>query len=92
MFAANWPTAFLVIPHALTFPGVFAPDGLLGAGLQTTPWLNEFWFLGLPSAVIVGRLRPTCPSQFRETGMEDHCVGSGLPRVRTMLQVWSAYR
>jgi signal transduction histidine kinase len=45
-------TAFLVIPHALTFPGAFAPDGLLGAGLQTTPWLNEFWFLGLPSAVI----------------------------------------
>src|SRR5215471_8568742 len=45
-------TAFLVIPHALTFPGAFAPDGLLGANLQTTPWLNEFWFLGLPSAVI----------------------------------------
>jgi signal transduction histidine kinase len=45
-------TAFLVIPHALTFPGAFAPNGLLGAGLQTTPWLNEFWFLGLPSAVI----------------------------------------
>jgi signal transduction histidine kinase len=45
-------TAFLVIPHALTFPGAFAPDGLLGAGLQTTPWLNEFWFLGLPTAII----------------------------------------
>jgi signal transduction histidine kinase len=45
-------TAFLVIPHALTFPGAFAPGGLLGAGLQTTAWLNEFWFLGLPSAVI----------------------------------------
>jgi len=45
-------TAFLVIPHALTFPGAFAPDGLLGAGLQTTPWLNEFWFLGIPLAVI----------------------------------------
>jgi signal transduction histidine kinase len=45
-------TALLVIPHALTFPGAFAPHGLLGAGLQTTPWLNEFWFLGLPSAVI----------------------------------------
>src|SRR5215831_15214222 len=45
-------TAFLVIPHALTFPGAFAPDGLLGAGLQTTPWLNEFWFLGLPCAII----------------------------------------
>jgi signal transduction histidine kinase len=45
-------TAFLVIPHALSFPGAFAPNGLLGAGLQTTPWLNEFWFLGLPFAVI----------------------------------------
>jgi signal transduction histidine kinase len=45
-------TALLVIPHSLTFPGAFAPDGLLGATLQTTPWLNEFWFLGLPSAVI----------------------------------------
>jgi signal transduction histidine kinase len=45
-------TALLLIPHALTFPGAFAPNGLLGAGLQTTPWLNEFWFLGLPSAVI----------------------------------------
>src|SRR5215471_176953 len=45
-------TAFLVVPHALTFPGAFAPNGLLGAGLQTTPWLNEFWFLGLPFAVI----------------------------------------
>src|SRR5215475_3501678 len=45
-------TALLVIPHALTFPGAFAPGGLLGAGLQTTPWLNEFWFLGLPFAVI----------------------------------------
>jgi signal transduction histidine kinase len=45
-------TAFLVVPHALTFPGAFAPNGMLGAGLQTTPWLNEFWFLGLPSAVI----------------------------------------
>jgi signal transduction histidine kinase len=45
-------TAFLVIPHALTFPGAFAPEGLLGAQLQTTPWLNEFWFMGLPFAVI----------------------------------------
>ncbi len=45
-------TALLVIPHALTFPGAFAANGLLGSGLQTTPWINEFWFLGLPSAVI----------------------------------------
>jgi signal transduction histidine kinase len=45
-------TAFLVVPHALSFPGAFAPDGLLGGGAQTPAWLNEFWFLGLPAAVI----------------------------------------
>jgi signal transduction histidine kinase len=45
-------TALLVIPHALSFPGAFAANGLLDAGLQTPPWINEFWFLGLPSAVI----------------------------------------
>jgi len=28
-----------MIPHALTFPGAFAPSGLLGARVQTTAWL-----------------------------------------------------
>src|SRR5579872_5158835 len=28
--------SFLIVPHALSFPGAFAPTGLLGAGLQTT--------------------------------------------------------
>jgi membrane-associated sensor protein len=32
-------TALIVIPHMLTFPGVFAPTGRLGAGLQSTVWL-----------------------------------------------------
>jgi Membrane-associated sensor, integral membrane domain len=45
-------TAFLIVPHALTLPGAFAPNGLLGARLQTPAWLNELWHLGLPSAVI----------------------------------------
>ena len=45
-------TASLIIPHALTLPGAFAPNGLLGARLQTPAWLNELWHLGLPSAVI----------------------------------------
>jgi signal transduction histidine kinase len=46
-------TALIVIPHALTFPGAFAPAGLLGAGLQTTAWLYYFWHAGAPIAVIV---------------------------------------
>src|SRR5579871_1778044 len=45
-------TASIAVVHALTFPGVFAPTGLLGAGLQTTAWLYYFWHLGSPLAVI----------------------------------------
>jgi signal transduction histidine kinase len=45
-------TGFIVIPYALTFPGLFAPTGLLGAGLQSTVWLYVFWHVGSPLAVI----------------------------------------
>ncbi len=45
-------TSFIVVPHVLTFPGAFAPTGLLGAGLQTTSWLYFFWHAGSPLAVI----------------------------------------
>jgi signal transduction histidine kinase len=45
-------TALIVVPHALTFPGVFSPTGLLGAGLQTTAWLYYFWHAGAPVAAI----------------------------------------
>lgn len=44
--------ALIIIPHALTFPGAFAPSGLLDAGLQTTAWLFIFWHFGPPAAVI----------------------------------------
>jgi hypothetical protein len=36
-------TAFLAIVHMLSFPGLFSPTGLLGAGPQTTAWLYMFW-------------------------------------------------
>lgn len=35
--------ALIIVPHALTFPGAFAPEGLFGAGPQTTAWLYVFW-------------------------------------------------
>jgi len=44
-------SALIVIPHALTFPGAFAPHGLLGAGPQSSGWLNVFWHLGFLAAV-----------------------------------------
>jgi signal transduction histidine kinase len=45
-------TALIVIPWMLTFPEVFAPSGLLGAGLQTTTWLYTLWHAGFPIFVI----------------------------------------
>ncbi len=44
--------ALMIIPHALTFPGVFSPTGLLGAGEQTTAWLYVFWHGGFPMFVL----------------------------------------
>jgi signal transduction histidine kinase len=43
--------ACMAIVHALTFPGLFAPTGLLGAGPQTTAWLYMFWHAGFPLLV-----------------------------------------
>lgn len=45
-------TALMVVAHTLSFPGLFAPGGLLGSGPQTTAWLYMFWHGGFPLAVI----------------------------------------
>src|SRR5258706_61499 len=45
-------TTFMTVAHALTFPGVFSPTGLLGAGQQTTAWLYAFWHGGFPLVVV----------------------------------------
>jgi len=45
-------TALIIIPWLLTFPGVFAPGGLLGAGLQSTNWLYILWHGGFPTFVM----------------------------------------
>jgi signal transduction histidine kinase len=45
-------SALVAVPYTLAFPGVFAPAGLLGAGLQSTPWLYFFGHGGLALAVV----------------------------------------
>lgn len=45
-------TALMATAHLLTFPGVFTPAGLLGAGTQTTAYLFVFWHSGFPLAVM----------------------------------------
>jgi Membrane-associated sensor, integral membrane domain len=42
----------MVISHALSFPGVFAENGLISGGPQTTAWLYMFWHFGFPAFVL----------------------------------------
>lgn len=44
-------TALLIVPYVLAFPGVLAPDGLVG-GLQTSAHLYLLWHCGFPLFVI----------------------------------------
>jgi len=71
-------TALVVIPWMLTFPGVFAPMGLLGAGLQSTNWLYVLWHAGFPMFVIAYALlkMPIQPSDCGE-----------VPRVQPFYQI-----
>jgi signal transduction histidine kinase len=45
-------SSLIAIPFALTFPGAFAPTGLLGAGSQSAAWLNVFFRFGFSAAII----------------------------------------
>jgi len=45
-------TAAAAFVHALTFPGLFAPAGLLNAGPQTTVWLYMIWHGAFPLLVL----------------------------------------
>ncbi|MBT9512125.1 MAG: MASE4 domain-containing protein [Acidovorax sp.] len=44
--------AFMAVAHGLSFPGLFAPSGALGAGPQTTAWLYFLWHGGFPLFVL----------------------------------------
>ena len=51
-------SACMAVAHALSFPGLFAPAGLFGAGGQTTAWLYFLWHGGFPLAVMLYALLP----------------------------------
>ncbi|HKQ30268.1 MAG TPA: MASE4 domain-containing protein [Burkholderiales bacterium] len=58
-------SALMAVAHALSFPGLFAQSGLLGAGSQTTAWLYFLWHGGFPLIVIAYALlkEPARPSR-----------------------------
>ena len=45
-------TALITLAHLMTYPAVFSPTGLLGAGSQSTAWLFMIWHGGFPLVVI----------------------------------------
>ncbi len=45
-------SAAMAVAHALSFPGLFTPTGLLDAGPQTTAWLYFMWHAGFPLFVV----------------------------------------
>lgn len=69
-------TGIIAFCHMLTFPGLFAPGGLLGAGPQSTAWIYMFWHGGFPLFVIAYALidRVETPS----TPASDHPVRGTL--------------
>jgi PAS domain S-box-containing protein len=45
-------TGCMVVPHTLSYPGLFSETGLLGANPKTTAWLYMFWHGGFPLVVM----------------------------------------
>nr|WP_259371888.1 response regulator [Caldimonas mangrovi] len=45
-------TAVMAALHMLSFPGLFSPGGLLGAGPQSTAWIYMFWHAAFPLCVM----------------------------------------
>jgi PAS domain S-box-containing protein len=45
-------TALAIVPHTLSFPGLFSAGGLIGSGPQTTVWLYMLWHAGFPLFVM----------------------------------------
>jgi len=43
----------IIIPHAISFPGVLSRVGLFGFGLQSTAWLYIFWHTGFALAILI---------------------------------------
>lgn len=66
--------ACMAVAHGLSFPGLFAPAGILGAGQQTTAWLYFLWHGGFPLFVLAYvRLKeyavPDAANQARTAGL-----------------------
>src|SRR5579875_1777610 len=65
-------TALIVVPHMLVFPGLFAPTGLLGAGVGSAAWIYVFWHVGFPVALIAYALEHPADRNMRVASGKTH--------------------
>ena len=54
-------SALMAGAHVLTYPGVYASNGLIGAGAQTAAWIYLMWHAGFPLLVMVYAVVKTRP-------------------------------
>jgi signal transduction histidine kinase len=76
--------AFMMIPHALSFPGVFTPTGLLGGGSQTTAWLYVFWHTGFPLFVLAFAILARRPGD-TVTGPPERAIAGAIAAVAMLV-------
>lgn len=50
-------SGLIAVGCVLTFPGAFAPAGLLGAGPQSAAWLNVLWRFGFAASIALYAFR-----------------------------------
>jgi two-component system sensor histidine kinase/response regulator len=79
-------TALMALGHMASFPGLFAPGGLLGAGPQSTAWIYMFWHSGFPLFVLAyaALKRDEQPAPLPTTA-GDHARALAVPALTVLL-------
>ncbi|SHM73198.1 PAS domain S-box protein [Bradyrhizobium lablabi] len=83
-------TAIAAVVHALTFPGLFAPGGLLGAGPQTTVWLYMVWHGGFPLLVLGYAALKARDNGTRMQASPGRAIGGSIAAVAVAMAVFTA--
>ena len=79
--------ACMAVAHALSFPGLFAPGGVVGGGAQTTAWLYMFWHAGFPLLVILYARLKGAPPMRADPSTVIGAILIGVPAATLVLTV-----
>jgi signal transduction histidine kinase len=78
-------SALMAVSHALSFPGLFSPAGLVGAGPQTTAWLYFLWHGGFPLLVIAYAMLDSATDRLESRPASAIVLGTGLVMAAVLL-------